>query len=388
MSYDDPNAMARAAAVELKRIADETKRFAVDAAEEMKTIRKEFAAADARMLGIEQKMARRPGGAPARLSTLGEAVVASEEFKSLAASSGQRGQVRIGSTRDVLETKNITSVAGSGAALIPPDYRADVVALPYRRLAIRDLVAPGETTANAVTYPKMTARTNNAAPVAEGALKPQSDLAFNLVTTPVSTLAHFFVGSRQMLDDAPALRSLIDTEAQYGLRLVEDSQMLYGDGTGQNLLGLMPQASVFAAPFPVAAATPLDTLIQAIAQVEAQDLECDGMVLNVVDWRKMMAQKDAQGRYLSAGPFGPENSRRLWDLPVVTTNNLTKGQFLVGAFKSGAQIFDRMSVEVLVSTEHADFFVRNLIAIRAEERLAFTVKRPNAFVAGTYPTGT
>ena len=384
-----------AGAAEFKAVTDEVKSFAEKAVAEFQRLgslteaqQRAIEANDTRMNAIEQKAARRGGGDGgfAGVPSLGEAVIQSDEFKSLASSSGQRGSARMGTTRAALEVKNITTATGSGGALLAPDFRPDPIALPYRKLCIRDLVAPGETTANAVTYPVMASRTNAAAMVAEGMLKPQSDLGFNLVTAPTKTLAHFFVGSRQMLDDAPALRSLIDTEARYGLRIVEDAQMLYGDGTGQNLLGIMGQAQNFNPPFSAGGSTiSIDCIIEAIAQVEAADYECDGIVLNAVDWRKMLAIKDGQGRYLSAGPFGPENSRRLWDLPVAATNQMPAGKFLVGGFKTGAQIFDRMAVEVLISTEHLDFFARNLIAIRCEERLAFTVQRPNAFVTGAFP---
>ncbi len=381
-----------AGAAEFKMVTDEVKSFAEKAVSEFQRLgslteahQRAAEAIDTRMTLLEQKAARRGGGGAAALPSLGQAVIESEAFKSLAGTSTQRGQVRIESDRVALETKNITTATGSGGALLAPDFRPDVVALPYRRLAIRDLVAPGETAANAVTYPVMASRTNNAAMVAEGNLKPQSDLGFNLVTAPTRTLAHFFVGSRQMLDDAPALRSLIDTEARYGLRLQEDAQMLYGDGQGQDLLGIMPQAQAFTPPWKSAGDTAIDVLIQAIAQVEAADYECDGLVLNMVDWLQMTAIKDGQGRYLSAGPFGPAESRRLWDLPVAGTNQMPRGSFLVGGFKTGAQIFDRMAIEVMISTEHADFFVRNLIALRAEERLAFTVQRPGAFVTGKLP---
>jgi HK97 family phage major capsid protein len=76
----------------------------------------------------------------------------------------------------------------------------------------------------------------------------------------------------------------------------------------------------------------------------------------------------------------------LWGLPVVPTPAMPQGDFLVGALALAAQIYDRMSPEVLISTEHADFFTKNLVAIRAEARLALTVKRPAALVYGSYST--
>jgi HK97 family phage major capsid protein len=58
---------------------------------------------------------------------------------------------------------------------------------------------------------------------------------------------------------------------------------------------------------------------------------------------------------------------------------MTAGTALVGAFKTAAQIFRKGGVRVEASNSHADFFVKNLVAIRAEERLALAVYRPAAF---------
>jgi HK97 family phage major capsid protein len=232
----------------------------------------------------------------------------------------------------------------------------------------------------------MTSRTNNAAPVAEGALKPQSDLAFEEVVAPVRTIAHFFLATRQIMDDAPALAATIDAEARAGLADQEDAQMLFGDNTGQNLLGLVPQASPFVRQWSVANSTPLDVLIQAIAQVEALNWKVDGMVLNAVDWRRLQSIRDTQGRYIGNSPFEADIAQRIWNTPVVATNRMPVGKFLIGPFRTQAQIFDRLGVEVVASTEDSDNFRRNLITLRAEERLAFTCRRPASFVTGDLGT--
>jgi HK97 family phage major capsid protein len=105
-------------------------------------------------------------------------------------------------------------------------------------------------------------------------------------------------------------------------------------------------------------------------------------VLHPTDWAKIELTKDAQQRYIVGDPQS-QLSRTLWGLPVVTSFSMQVTKFLTGSFRYGAQIFDRMSMEVLISTENADDFVRNMITIRAEERLAFAVYRPAAFIYGT-----
>ncbi|MHC2017627.1 phage major capsid protein [Methylobacterium sp. CM6247] len=341
---------------------------------------------DARIADAEQKAARRGGGGGlAAPKSWGQRFVESDEYKSAEGHrdrQGQRFRAEVASTE--IEHKNITSVTASGGSLVQRDQRVnDISLLPWNQFTVRDLVAPGTTNSNSVSYPRMTSRTVGAAMVAEGALKPQSDLAFEEVTAPVRTLAHYFLATRQILDDAPALAATIDAEARAGLADVEDAQLLFGDGTGQNLFGLVPQASAFVKQWTNAMGSPLDVLIQAIAQVEALNWKVDGMVLNAVDWRMLQAMKDTQGRYIGNSPFEASVLQRIWQTPVATTNRMPKGTFLVGPFKTQAQIFDRMGVEVLASSEDGDNFRRNLITLRAEERLAFTVKRPASFVTGS-----
>lgn len=337
-----------------------------------------------RLSDLEQKAARRGGlGAPG-VKSWGQRFIEAPEFKAAEGSRDRQGlRFHAVVASSEAEHKNITSVAGSGAGLIPVDRRTgEASLLPWIGTTIRDLVAPGTTESNAVSYPRQNSRTNAAAPVAEGELKPQSEMGFEEVTAPVRTLAHFFLCTRQVLDDAPALAAIIDAEARAGLADIEDAQLLMGNGVGQNLNGLMPGASDFVKQWDVTGTSPLDVLIQAIAQVEAQNYRVDGMVLNAVDWRRLQTMKDTTGRYIGNSPFEAEVAQRLWNTPVAATNRMPQGQFLVGPFRTQAQIFDRMGVEVLASTEDSDNFRHNLVTLRAEERLAFTVKRPGAFVKG------
>lgn len=338
---------------------------------------------DARVADAEQKAARRGGGgsSPVEAKSWGRTLIESDCFKSLAGSPSQQGKAKVAVQVAALETKAITSATGSGGGLIAPDNRVnDPVMLPRRLPTIRALVAPGVTTSNLVSYPRQTGRTMNAAMVAEGAQKPYSDGTWETVQAPVRTLAHLMKVSRQAMDDAPALMSIIDAEMRYGLADAEDAQMLAGNGTGQNLTGILPLASAFTPPFDVLRETPLDRIIQAEAQLSALLYEADGLVLNPVDWFMMISQKDGQGRYLSAGPFGAENTRLLWSLPVVVTTLMPENMALLGAFRRGAQVFDRMDAEILISTENDRDFELNLATVRGEKRLAFTVSRPNAFV--------
>lgn len=367
-------------ALEVKASADKS----------IRELNEQMAAFDARITEAEQKGVRRGGGGePLEIKSLGQHLVDSDQFKKAREEGSQyRGQIRV-----PVETKammTVTGVLGTQASLsnsLIASDRQGMVNLPDRTLKVRDLITPGQTTSNSIEYPVEKLFDNQAAPVAEGARKPESTLAFDMQNTGVKTIAHIFKGSRQLLDDAVGLVSYIDGRARFGLRFAEEGQLLYGNGTGQNLKGIIPQASAYVQPFAVTGETAIDRLRLAILQATLALYPSTGIVLNDLDWARIEMTKDAQGRYIIGNPQG-SIAPTLWGLPVSTTLAMNANSFLVGAFQMGAQIFDRMAIEVLLSTENEDDFVKNMITIRAEERLALAVYRPQAFVTGQLVTPT
>ena len=197
-----------------------------------------------------------------------------------------------------------------------------------------------------------------------------------------------FKASKQILDDFAQLQSTIDAEMRYGLKYAEESEILFGDGTGVHLHGIVPQAEAYSAAFEPDAMTQIDQLRLAMLQSQLARLPASGHVLHFTDWAKIELTKDTLGRYIIGNPLslaGPT----LWGLPVVATELAAfLGKFLTGAFQTGAQIFDREDANVVISTENADDFEKNMISIRCEERLALAVKRPEAFIYGTFATPT
>jgi len=336
----------------------------------------------ARISDIEQKMARRRGGGGAsddiERKTLGAALVEHPEFAKVAQLANARGKI-------TMELKNIiTSAVGVGAALVAPDFRPDPVLIQRRRLFVRDLVAPGSTIGNAVTYPRQSVRTMGAAVVSEGVRKPESTITFDIQTAPVRTIAHWTKTSRQILDDAPQLQSTVDSELRYGLSLAEEQEILFADGSGVHILGIVPQATAYETGRDVGGDTRFDTLAHALAQSAVALLPATGIVMNLDDLEALKIVKDDLHRYIGGGPFGPPITS-IWGRPVVGTPVMSAGHFLTGAFLDGSQIFDRQGANVLISTENEADFVENKATILCEERLAFTVRRPQAFIYGAFP---
>lgn len=335
-----------------------------------------------RFQDIEQKLARRfAANDPSEQKSVGEQLSDSDDYQALTTKG--RGIARLNLKAVTNITSATTGTGGVGVG-IQPTRVAGIITDPERQFTIRDLIMPGRTGSNAVEFVQETGFQNMAAPQAgEGALKAQSDLSFGMVTTTVKTIAHWFKASKQVLSDIPLLQSYINGRAIYGLKYKEEEQILAGDGTGQNLLGLIPQATAFNEALRKAGDTKIDTLRRAILQVRVAEYRASAIALNPVDWADIELTKDSTGSYIWVN-VQEGGVQRLWKLPVVDSNAVPEGEFLVGAMNIAAQVFDREDAAVEVSTEDGDNFRTNMVTIRAEERLALAVYRPESFVHGEF----
>lgn len=387
-------------AVDLKAATDEVKTFAEKANTEIKNLGKvtdetkesadkalvEMNGITLRLTDVEQKLARRSGpSGQSEFKSAGEIVAESEEYKA----ASPRGDAWKGSFR--VEVKAITSASASGAssstALVPADRQAGLIELPRRSLTVRDLLAPGRTMSASIEYARELVFTNSAASVAENpsVAKPESNITFQLVNSPVRTIAHWVPASKQILADAPQLQSVIDGRLRYGLAYREDEQLLLGAGTGTDLTGLMTVATAYAAPAGITVTNPtkIDKLRLAMLQATLALYPATGHVLHPTDWADIELTKDTEGRYIWANPAGLVGPT-LWGLPVAQSMAMPQNSFLTGALRYAAQIFDREDADVLLSTEDRDNFVKNMVTILCEERLALAIYRPQALIKGTF----
>src|SRR5690606_3884570 len=215
-------------------------------------------------------------------------------------------------------TSLTTDAAGSVGDAIAPTRLPGILPMPQRRMTVRDLISPGRMDGNSLEYVKETGFTNNAGMVAEGGEKPSSDIKLDLVTTSAKVIAHWMKASKQVLDDIPQLRSMIDQRLLYGLAYKEETQLLNGDGTGQNLNGIIPQATAYSAAFTPTDGTAIDTLRLAMLQAALAEYPATGHVMHPTDWARIELTKDAGGNYIIGVPQG-NIGPTLWGLPVVAT---------------------------------------------------------------------
>jgi len=372
-------------------VTEQTRKALTEATERLDTIKGDMSKIDARVVEMEKAAQRQFAGAQVAKS-YGQQFVESDVFKSATAKGTDSYRVE----------KNLSGLAASAGALVRPDRRTDVIVPNDRPLFIRELLQTIPTSSNAVEVMRQNVFTNAAAPQApsspstaigagELVAKAQSNITYQLVTVPIRTMAHWIPASRQVLSDAPQLQRLIDSRLMYGLNLLSDSQLLFGDGTNQNLTGLMVDAGVetvgqIAAGTTAAqlAGAMLDHIRAAITRCQTfENYNVTGVVLNPVDWATLETAKGTDGHYIWVSvPTGGEP--RLWRVPVIVSNAMTVGNFLLGDWTMGATIYDREQMDIRVSESHADYFVRNGVAILGEERYGFGIELPKAFCKGQF----
>jgi HK97 family phage major capsid protein len=279
-----------------------------------------------------------------------------------------------------------TGVPGSDQWL--PGIQAPLV----EELRIRDLMTVVPTTESVIKFVRELAFTDGTSPQVEGEAKGESSITFEDAEARVRTIATWLAVSKQAIDDNDRLQAYLEGRLRYRLKLKEESQILGGDGTGENLDGIIPQATAYdGGGIATAGDTPIDIILNAATQLRLANAPHEGTCLNPIDYGKIRKVKTDEGTTANRGSYlvgnpgaDPFLSTMLWGRPCVVTTSIEAGTFLVGAFRTFAQLHDRQQIQVDVSASHDDFFVKNKFAIRVEERLAVLVLRPEAFIYGSF----
>ena len=303
------------------------------------------------------------------------------------------GAVEIKGGAEQWMTKNISSASGSGAALTDSLRLPGVITQPEDRLAVQALIPRTFTQNQRVDYVRELVYTDLTATVAESTgtgdlqTKPQGNITFELVTEAMKTIAQWIPASRQILhfSNRTQLQSYIDRRLRERVLLELEDQVLLGGGTGNDMTGLVTDATAYNRGYAnIAGAAPtfIDTLRRAITQLQLVNYSATGIVLNPADWEEIELTKAAT--FLSYIFANPQQAAvpRMWGVPVVPSNRMTENKFLIGDFASGAELFVGMDVTVEVSREHASFFTQNMVAILAEMFATLAIYRPEGFIYG------
>lgn len=301
-----------------------------------------------------------------------------------------------------MSLKDVYSAMGGNVSL-PALGMPQNLGLTQRMLRpgrVRDLFPAESTTANLLYGIRETGFTNRAAVVPERraadgtspptggptdvyGLKPRSDLTIVPVTYPIATIAHVMYVHKQTLADEPRMRGLIDRDMVDGVKMVEDAQILYGDGVGDNLTGLFNTPGV-QTYLGLSSDKYSAQIRRAMTRAILAYFQPSGVVMHPLDWENVELEVDDNGAYTVAVSVAVGGEKRVWRLNVVDTPAIQEGKFVLGAWGSGAKLYDREQVNIAVSTENRDMFERNAVTLRCEERLGLVVDRPESFVIGTF----
>lgn len=332
--------------------------------------------------GIDVKLAERHAGMPPR-QDLKQLLEESDSIARLV--KDKRGTAVIEIPLDMIERKTaITSsdVGVSTSGVLQIDRTPRIVAEARQQLMIRDALTSRPTTLQRIDFVKVNSPLTAGSPQTEGHTKKENAVTFTTAKEDVQTLATWIPASRQVLDDFSELEGFLRTGLSYYVDQCEEVQLLSGSGTGIDLNGLITQATAFdTSLLPLSGSyTRIDVIGRVIQQITtAKELQPTFLVINPVDFWSIRLTKDTQNRYL-ANTMDP-----FWGLTPIITTNIAVGSFLVGSGSSTAcEIRDRMGMTVEISTSHEDYFARNLLALRAEKRLALVVFRAASFVRGSW----
>lgn len=209
-----------------------------------------------------------------------------------------------------------------------------------------------------------------ASPAIETNVKHESTVTLTSTTIPCETIATWIAATKQSLEDVDGLQAFINSRLVQAIERELEEQLLLGSGTPPNLHGLVTNATTWTVPTGWTSWNLYDVLLLAATQCRLNGFEPSIAVLHPSDVARLRLQKDTQGNYLRAPDGVPE---------IIASPAMAQGQALLGD-ASQAVLRMREDIGIEISTEHSDYFTRNMVAIRAEMRAALQITSPKAWL--------
>jgi HK97 family phage major capsid protein len=339
---------------------------------EVKAHAEEFGKINATLTEMGQKLADGfKSNEEKTIVTAGQEFVKSDKFKQFVESKGEQTRIR-------MEVKNTVT---SDSTTVFPAQKPGVIPGDFVPLTIRQVLPSMAVNSNQVNSLREDSWNNSAAGVAQGAAKPESDIVFEQYNVSIETVAHWIKVSKQLLDDAPAIAAYIDLRLRDGLNQNVDRQLLLGDGTTPSLSGLTDSGN-FVGFTPVSDENLIDSINRAKYIMWAAGYMPDTVIVNPADWGAVERLREGvnSGMYLYGAP-GTIAANNPFGVRVVLSAHMPAGKFLIGALRVSTMLYNRQGAVVEMGYVNDDF-TKNLVTIRAEERLGLGVERPNGIYYG------
>ena len=317
----------------------------------------------------------------------GDALNNSESFKSMR--DGSRANASLELKADVLISSDF---AGANSARDATGvFKVDGIKRdPANITNMMGIIPVGTTDSNVVRYVKESAYTDNASNVAEGSAPTDSEFQLTAEDAVVQKTTAVMTISQEMLDDTPALQSYLSQRLPAKINTAIDDQLIGGSGVSPNLLGLMNGGTTFSAggfANAIESAQELDVLYVAMNQLALSNYSANGIVLNPTDFHKIALLKDTTNEYLRGNSLvSADGFFRINGVPVYMNNKMSAGNFVVGDFSQGSQVWQREGLRVDFGYEDSDNFSKYLVSVRGIARIAHSIYLPNAFVKGAFST--
>lgn len=281
-----------------------------------------------------------------------------------------------------IEIPSLKTLFQRGAGWAPESIRdPGYVPAASAPIMVMDLVPMVPTRQAAVKYMEQTTRTNNAAERAEGSAYGEAAFALTERSATIETVGVWLPYTDEQMEDEEEAAAMIDAELPIMLWQRVDSQMLVGDGSTPNILGINNKVGI---QTQAKGADPvMDAIFKGATKVRVTGRAIpDAVAIHPNDWQDIRLTRTADGIYILGNPndAGPD---RLWGLRVAQSDNQTENTAVVGAWATWGQIRIRRDVLVEKTNSHDTYFTSGKQAIRAGVRLATVWRRAAAFCTVT-----
>lgn len=356
------------------------------------TVQQQTAAIQKQTDAIDQRTSQQYAGAYSERKTLRQKLEENEGFQRVLRDRKGNAILNLeGNDIQLFDRKTTLVSSGVGwqtTGVLPIERIPGITPEARATLRVRDVLPASPTSYQVIDFVRVTTPPLVASPAPENTTKLENAVGFTSYSERVKTIATWLPASKQIMDDFSELSTYIENMLPYEVNLAEEIGLLTGDGVGETLHGIIPQATAFNTGLlvPASGYTRIDVIGRAIEQINmTNELDPSFVIMNPRDWWSLRLTKDLYGRYLLGDPSSQTGAAaNVFGLQAVWTPSMPVGQFVVGSGSPVAsEIRDRMQMQVELSSEHGNFFVLNLVAVRAEKRLAYIMKRPGSFVTGS-----